>query len=221
MQIIIFNPDKQVVLEIDRLTGNRPNITTICTGYAELHRSGLLHGAAVVSPGNGFGILDGGFDAALSAAHGPGLERAIKQAIIDQYGVELPVGAAIIVSVAGGAQVIYAPTMQGPMGIVGTDNAYRAARAAARLAMRDGIDTLYMPVLGAGTGALPLAAAVDQIVCGVHDGTYEMTTDEMTWAHADRMHLQWHRMCGVPDDNYRWSDEGVHHDDAVDDTPQN
>lgn len=221
MDVIIIHPDAEVIKQVDELTRNEPTISTLCTDYAELHRSGLAHDAAVVSPGNGFGILDGGFDAALRDAHGPELERRIKRIIIDQYGVELPVGTAIFVRTPDDQGIIYAPTMQGPVEIVGTDHAYLATRAAVHRARYHGFDAIYMPLMGAGAGALPVAEAVDQIVCGVHDGMMELTPGDITWAHADRMHLQWHRMCSVPDDNYRWADmtKGVHGDDAMGDTP--
>ena len=54
--------------------------------------------------------------------------------------------------------------------------------------------------------------------CGVYDGTQEVTADELTWAHADRLHLQWHEMLGIPDDGYRFAEQmGADEDDSLED----
>jgi len=50
------------------------------------------------------------------------------------------------------------------------------------------------------------------------DGTQEVTADELTWAHADRLHLQWHEMLGIPDDGYRFAEQmGACEDDSLED----
>ncbi|MDY5349196.1 MAG: hypothetical protein SPG80_06590 [Candidatus Ventricola sp.] len=36
-----------------------------------------------------------------------------------------------------------------------------------------------------------------QILAGVHDGAQTIAPEYMTWAHADRLHMQWHRMADV------------------------
>lgn len=209
MQTILFHPDREICDALERMTKHLDDVTVLCTSYEELHESGIALEGAVVSPGNGFGIMDGGFDAVLREIHGAELEYSIKRRILSLYGPELPVGAAVVAkSVNEGQIVIYAPTMQGPMGIRGTDNVYRAARAAAHTAERIGIDTLFMPMLGTGTGGMDVEDAAVQMLAGVHDGTELMEPEELCWEHADRMHQQWHRFCGVPDDGYRWAGEG-------------
>lgn len=120
----------------------------------------------------------------------------------------MPVGAATGVPAADGTLVIYAPTMQVPMAICGTDNAYRAALAATRCAARRNIARLYMPLLGAGTGGLNTREAGLQVLTGAIYGSANWTAQDLTWAHADRMHRQWHGFCGVPDDGVRFGEEG-------------
>lgn len=205
MQTIIFHPDREICDALERMTRRIDDVTILCASYEELYESGIVLEGAVVSPGNGFGILDGGFDAVLYALHGAQLEYRIKRAILSLYGPELPVGACVAAKAPDEQLVIYAPTMQGPMRIDGTDNVYRAARASAHMAQRMGIGTLFMPLLGTGAGGMAVEDAAAQMIAGVHDGTEPMEPEKLDWAHADRMHQQWHRFCGVPDDGFRWA----------------
>lgn len=218
MQVILFHPNADVIRETDKILAQCSGLSTLCASYEELHESGLSYEGVVVSPGNGFGIMDGGFDRVLRDVHGVELEQRIKRAIIRMYGPEMPVGCAVSSAATGGQRVIYAPTMQVPMALEGSDNVYRAARAAAHLAKTLSVRTLWMPLMGTGAGSLPLDEAVWQMAAGVIDGTAELTTHEMNWEHADRIHLQWHRFCRVPDDGVRFAElmkEAQENGDAV------
>lgn len=205
MQTILFHPDQKTCDALERMTRRTDGVTILCASYEELYESGILLEGAVVSPGNGFGIMDGGLDGVLYELHGAQLEHRIKRAILSHYGPELPVGACVFAKAPNGQLVIYVSTMQGPMLIAGTDNVYRAARAAAHMALRTGIDTLFMPLMGTGAGGMDVEDAAVQMIAGVHDGTEPMEPEELDWEHADRMHQQWHRFCGVPDDGFRWA----------------
>lgn len=218
MQTILFHPDAAACEALERMTQRLDDVTVLCASCEELFESGLMTEGAVVSPGNGFGIMDGGFDGVLRALYGDLLEARIKRQIVDRYGPELPVGAAVAALSEHGQLVIYAPTMQIPMRIVGTDNVYRAARAAANKAVRIGVDVLYMPLLGTGTGGMALEDAAVQILAGVHDGVQPIAPEDMTWAHADRLHMQWHRFCGVPDDGFRMAEIAAHRKEEDDAT---
>lgn len=218
MQTILFHPDAAACEVLERMTRRLDDVTVLCASCEELFESGLMAEGAVVSPGNGFGIMDGGFDGVLRALYGDLLEARIKRQIVDRYGPELPVGAAVAALSEHGQLVIYAPTMQIPMRIVGTDNVYRAARAAANKAVRIGVDVLYMPLLGTGTGGMALEDAAVQILAGVHDGVQPIAPEDMTWAHADRLHMQWHRFCGVPDDGFRMAEIAAHRKEEDDAT---
>lgn len=218
MQTILFHPDAAACEVLERMTRRLDDVTVLCASCEELFESGLMAEGAVVSPGNGFGIMDGGFDGVLRALYGDLLEARIKRQIVDRYGPELPVGAAVAALSEHGQLVIYAPTMQIPMRIVGTDNVYRAARAAALKARLIGVPVLYMPLLGTGTGGMALEDAAVQILAGVHDGVQPIAPEDMTWAHADRLHMQWHRFCGVPDDGFRMAEIAAHRKEEDDAT---
>lgn len=210
MQIILFDTDEAYCAEAERIAEQSDTVTALCASYAELCACGLAtEGAVALLCDNAFGILHADIPQA------DALGRAIKEAIIADYGPELPVGCAVqVMRGADGERVIYAPTMQGPMCIDGTDGLYRAARAAAHLAIRDGVDQLFIGVCAGAYDGMNATDALAQMMMGVADAQRVITPDEMDWTHADSMHQRWHTCCGVPDDGYRWADEmeGGHHD---------
>lgn len=147
--------------------------------------------------------MDGGIDKAVAGLY-PGIEDAVRQRIAEQYGPEMPIGTAVMVRLSGALGIVYAPTMQVPMPITGTDNVYQAARAAiveVRKAEREngsGV-TVYMPLMGTGAGNMPLDAAMHQMLRGIRDGARKYEADDLTWEHAMDMHARWHEMCGIPE----------------------
>lgn len=214
MNMIVFHPDENLCRTIESGIMKQPKVTILPASYEELAESGLLDGAAVVVPGNGFGIMEYGL-AAAAARENEHLQRCVQTLIARLYGVEMPVGTALILPTPSD-HILYAPTMQVPMDIAGTDNVYRSARAAARMAKNNKTETLYLPLMGCGAGCMEPMEAVWQMLCGVYDGTLEVEAAELTWAYADRLHLQWHEMLSVPDDGYRFAEQmGESKDDAM------
>ncbi|MGN0773565.1 MAG: macro domain-containing protein [Candidatus Ventricola sp.] len=157
----------------------------------------------IVTAGNSFGLMDGGLDKAV-ADEFPGIELCVRDRISRVYGAQMPVGTAENFFWEKGKvrNIIYAPTMQVPMDINGTDNVYLATMAAVHTAVnRTGRvnRTIWMPMMGTGTGRMPLDAAMRQMARGVKDGLWKWKAEDMTWSHAQEMHERWHEMTGIPD----------------------
>ena len=93
MNVIVFHPDEELCRMLESEMVRQPDVTVLPASYEELADSGLLDGAAVVVPGNGFGIMDGGLAAAVEQEN-DGLQRRVQTLIAKLYGVEMPVGAA-------------------------------------------------------------------------------------------------------------------------------
>src|SRR5690349_7233705 len=92
---------------------------------------------ALVSPANSFGFMDGGVDMAYRGFFGLSIERRVREIIGRQPGGQLPVGSALIAPTRHEriTRVIVAPTMKTPRTIRGTDNVYRATKAALETAL--------------------------------------------------------------------------------------
>ena len=85
----------------------------------------------IVSPANGYGLMDGGFDEVLTRFFGEGLQQEVRRHIRRDYAGEQPVGTCIIVP-TGHDDVpfcAHTPAMSTPQDISGTLNVYYAFKA--------------------------------------------------------------------------------------------
>lgn len=125
----------------------------------------------VVSPANGEGLMDGGIDAAYSAAL-PGVEQLVRDAIARRPEGFLPVGGAVLVPVSHARieYVLAAATMLAPEA-VDAQNAYRALRAVLRIADAHParVRALYCPGLCTGIGQVEPAAAATAMAAAYGD----------------------------------------------------
>jgi len=126
---------------------------------------------AILSPANSFGHMDGGIDLLYSRFFGWDLQTHLQATLAERHYGELPVGQAIVLA-TGHARfpfLVSAPTMRVPMRIDQTVNVYLAFRAALIAVIRhnagDGaaIQSVLVPGLGTGVGAMPPARAARQM----------------------------------------------------------
>jgi O-acetyl-ADP-ribose deacetylase (regulator of RNase III) len=123
---------------------------------------------AIVSPGNSWGIMDGGFDGAV-AFKWPAIEAAVRAEIDKLPFGELLVGRSVTVPTGDERlpHLIYTPTMRGPGPIYDPTLVMLAVRSAVMLALALGCRTLVMPGMGTGTGRLPPELAAAAMVGGI------------------------------------------------------
>jgi O-acetyl-ADP-ribose deacetylase (regulator of RNase III) len=116
---------------------------------------------AIVSPGNSFGIMDGGLDLAIRDQLGFSVESKVQEVIDARHHGELPVGCAEIVETGNPRwrYLIAAPTMRVPEPIPFTINPYLAFRAILlavetynKALGREEIDSVVCCGLGTGIG---------------------------------------------------------------------
>lgn len=74
----------------------------------------------MVSAANGFGLMDGGVDAAITAFFGTQLQRRVQKYIIQEYLGEQPVGTAFVIETGNSKHpwLVHAPTMRVPLIVV-------------------------------------------------------------------------------------------------------
>jgi len=170
--LVIVDRNAENIAAVKNCFNGDPHVTWILGDIKSVVRYDCL-----ITPGNSFGIMDGGFDLAVVDLFGDDIEKRVQQIIdADAFG-ELNVGdATLVVPARPGAPLLcYAPTMRVPMQITRTDNVYCAMRAAlARIhqhnmfeTLREGetefIKIIVCPVLGAGAGNMPPKEAVMQM----------------------------------------------------------
>lgn len=122
----------------------------------------------ITSPANGFGFMDGGFDATITEYLGPQTQSNVQRKIQEEYDGELLVGQAFYVE-TGSKLIPYcisAPTMRVPM-LLGEKsvNAYLAARAIFLILRRKDLPfkSVTIPGLGTGVGRVPYDICAHQM----------------------------------------------------------
>lgn len=123
----------------------------------------------VITPGNSFGIMDGGFDKVILDKY-PKAQMNIQQGIGRLYGRELPVGSALSCRLSNGVTLIYVPTMRFPGPVTDKATAYNSALSAFSLIAqfgqfkdKDPITKVVMPLFATATGGIPPKWSARQI----------------------------------------------------------
>lgn len=114
----------------------------------------------VVSPANSYGIMDGGYDRAITDYFGTSLMEAVQQKIVGEWLGEQPIGTSISVEYEG-ITLIHTPAMRAPSEIADPMVVYHCMRTALIEAMRCGAERMVVPAWGAGCGMLPFGVVAD------------------------------------------------------------
>lgn len=124
----------------------------------------------VITPGNSFGIMDGGFDKVLLDRF-PEVQSNVQMGIECLYGREMPLGTSLSCRLTKGVVLIYVPTMRFPGPVSDNAAAYNAALSAFSLikqfnkrAPARALKRVVMPLLATNTGGIPPKFSAKQIV---------------------------------------------------------
>ncbi len=166
LRLILVDRSPLLTHEWARAFEGKPNVQILAGHFEDLPEFDCI-----VSPGNSFGLMDGGIDGAIVAYFGEGLMRRVQQRIVDEYLGEQPVGTCILVPTDDRRHpyLAHAPTMRVPMEISRTDYAYLAMWAVLLAVHRhyaaceQSICSLACPGLGAGTGRMPAREVARQM----------------------------------------------------------
>ena len=110
----------------------------------------------LVSPANSYGLMDGGYDLALTKMFGDQLQKIVQNYIIDNLYGEQPVGSSIIIDIPNtNKKLIHTPTMRIPSPIVDSEIIYTSMRSTLMCALKNNIKTIIIPAFGGSTGMVP------------------------------------------------------------------
>lgn len=125
---------------------------------------------AIVSPANSFGLMDGGYDKAITDYFGKRLMKDVQDAIMKDWYGEQPVGTSITVPIMQrliykqiddekilpcNPLLIHTPSMRTPEQIVDNRIVYQCMRTTLIEALRQGVDSIVIPAFGGLTGKVP------------------------------------------------------------------
>lgn len=120
---------------------------------------------AIVSPANSFGLMDGGYDKAITDYFGEGLMKEVQRKILFDWCGEQPVGTSMSVPIYNrvfntifGSKIcvlIHTPSMRTPEIIKDSRIIYQCMRTTLIEALRQEINSIVIPAFGGLTGRVP------------------------------------------------------------------
>lgn len=128
----------------------------------------------VVSPANSFGLMDGGYDKAISTYFGrKELHKAVQEKLQKEYLGEQPVGNCMKVDIPGTDIVLlHSPSMREPQVILDPTVIYHCMRSTLITAIEHNIKTLVVPAFGGRTGGVPGELLGDMMYQAYKDAVY-------------------------------------------------
>lgn len=159
------------------------DVTPVCDDFK--HFMDITEVECVVSPANSYGLMDGGYDRAISEWFGFDLMKKVQAYIIANYKGEQPVGSSFIIDTGvKDKKLIHTPTMRIPSVIKDPMVIYHCMRTCLMTTMESGIDSIVIPAFGGGCGFVR-----PQVICEMMYHAYEQVMNppsELSWEYACR-----------------------------------
>ena len=130
-----------------------PEVEIVCDNFQHFMKTRQVQCA--VSPANAFGLMDGGYDLAITEWFGDQLQKRVQQYIIDHFYGEQPVGTSFLIDAGReGQSLIHTPTMRTPQRILDARVIYHCMRTTLMCAAEHNIESIVIPMFGGSTGGV-------------------------------------------------------------------
>lgn len=140
----------------------------------------------VVSPANSYGLMDGGYDKAITVWYGRKLMRKVQKYIIDNFMGEQTVGTAFITETDSLPKyLIHSPAMRTPEIINDLRVIYDCMRSTLVEAMKNDIKTIVIPAWGGACGRVKPKFIAEYMWIAYNDLLINKV-NEITWGYALR-----------------------------------
>lgn len=150
MQIILLDNKKEMCDAWNKYFNGLDDVKIICE-YLEF--ADLDDVDCYVSPANSYGLMDGGYDKALTMLFGNKLQQRVQDYIISNLYGEQQVGTSIIVDIPGeNKKLIHTPTMRVPSPIIDTEVIYTSMRSTLICALKNNVKKIVIPAFGGRCG---------------------------------------------------------------------
>lgn len=124
--------------------GNTPDVAIVCDNLDHFLKSTIID--CVVSPANSYGLMDGGFDLAISEYFGWGLQERVQRYILEHFKGEQPVATSFIIETGkDNIRLIHTPTMRIPFPVKDPMIVYQCMRTTLMKALENRIDSIVIP----------------------------------------------------------------------------
>ncbi|MDO5478506.1 MAG: macro domain-containing protein [Clostridia bacterium] len=153
MKIYLLDIEKLMILSWEKYFGKEKDVEIIHADFESFMKTHKVD--AVVSPANSFGLMDGGYDLAITDWFGESLQKKVQKYIIENYFGEQIVGTSFITDIPGSdVRLIHTPSMRVPDIIEDASVVYQCMRSTLMTALKNGVEIIVIPAFGCGTGML-------------------------------------------------------------------
>lgn len=151
MKIILVDTNKEMCDAWEKYFKGFADVTIVNEDISEYEN---LHSIeCITSPANSYGLMDGGYDLALTMIYGKSLQNAVQNYIAKHYYGEQMVASSFIINIPFSKQrLIHTPTMRIPSPIVDNDIVYNAMRSTLICALDNNVESIIIPAFGGSTG---------------------------------------------------------------------
>lgn len=151
MKIYIIDRQEQKLQYARLYFYGEPDVECVTIGFEDFINTTPVQ--CVVSPANSYGLMDGGYDLAITEHFGEQLQHRVQQHIIEHYYGEQPVGTSFIIDTGKDNQkLIHTPTMRTPQIIREPLIVYQCMRTTLMCAYENHIESILLPLFGGGCG---------------------------------------------------------------------
>jgi O-acetyl-ADP-ribose deacetylase (regulator of RNase III) len=167
MKIYLLSRSSVATSNWNKCFDKEPNIKVVCSDFIQFMQSTKVE--CVVSPANSFGLMDGGYDEAITAWFGNQLQKRVQQYIIDELRGEQIVGTSFIIKAGKDNQyLIHTPTMRIPNKILDSQVIYSCMRSCLSTAIDNDIGSIVIPAFGGATGRVSYDVVADLMYKAYH-----------------------------------------------------
>ena len=183
MKVYLLDKNRNMVESWRKYFGN-DEVEIVCRDFFTFMYSTKVE--CVVSPANSFGLMDGGYDLAITEFFGDALKEDVQKYIIKNFNGEQPVGTAFIIDIPNTEQkLIHTPTMRTPSSIKDPLVVYFAMRETLRIAKNNNVESIVIPAFGGLTGGLDYDVIAQMMKLAFDE--YDNVPENMTWEYAYRV----------------------------------
>ena len=142
----------------------------------------------IVSPANSFGLMDGGYDFAITDWFGGQLQEDVQKYIMENYFGEQPVGTSFIIPIGDtGKTLIHTPSMQTPRALLDPFVVYQCMRSTLMCAYQNGVKSILIPLFGGGCGEV-----APQVIARLMRKAYDQIHNppkRLDWTYAKKVEV--------------------------------
>ncbi len=151
MKIILLDKNYMMVFAWQKYFLDEENIEIVTDTVENYLSKNLVDG--VVTAGNSYGVMTGGFDLGVRNYFGLDLEQRVQDYIDTKLNFKQKVGTSFIIDgVRNNIKVIYTPTMEEPSEIKDLNIIYESTISSLKLAEANALETIILPAFGGATG---------------------------------------------------------------------